>query len=249
LLADDGLSINHDLCSTCTQCIAVCPQQALSWDSVPSVPYDNTQLPTLENLDELFKQRRTIRKFKKAPLERPLLEAIVGYGIYAPTNNYGLRVIIIDDAEVIHELDQIGVKFVAKIYRLIFKPKLIFNMICSITPLITATDKVKMETTLAENRTFHHPPALVFIVGDGRVALSLESAQYALYNMMLYAQVRGIGSCIWGGAQTFIDRSKVARARLGMTKHERILATVGFGYPAQKFKNKVTGKQLNITWI
>ena len=120
-LVDEGLSINHNLCSTCTQCIAVCPQQALSWDGALSVPYDETQLPGPENLDELFKQRRTIRKFKEMPIERPLLEAIVSYGIYAPTNNYGLRAIVKDDVDVIHELDQIGVKFVSKIYRLIFK--------------------------------------------------------------------------------------------------------------------------------
>jgi len=39
VLVDDTIRINHELCSTCTQCIAICPEQALSWDHVPPVAY------------------------------------------------------------------------------------------------------------------------------------------------------------------------------------------------------------------
>ena len=85
-LVDDLPRINHELCSTCTQCIAMCPQQALSWDHVPPVTYDETRLPSPQQLDELLKERRTIRFFKKDRIDRALLEEIVGYGIYAGRN-------------------------------------------------------------------------------------------------------------------------------------------------------------------
>jgi len=247
-LIDDTVRINHELCSTCTQCIAICPEQALSWDHVPPVAYDEARLPSPEQLDELFRERRTIRFFKKDKIDRTLLEEIVGYGIYAPTNNYDLRAIVVDDKEIIGELDRILLKSVSRIYNVVFKPKIVFNLIRRITPALQLKDKVKMESALERGHAFHCPPAIVFIVGDKRIALSEASAQYALYNMILYAQAKGIGSSLWGSAQTFLDRSKAVRERLGLQKHEHILGALGLGYPAVKFANKVEGKTLDIQW-
>jgi nitroreductase/NAD-dependent dihydropyrimidine dehydrogenase PreA subunit len=248
VLTDDTISINYELCSTCTQCIAVCPQQAISWDGVLPVAYDEARLPSPEQLDELFKERRTIRFFKEDKIDRSLLEEIVGYGIYAPTNNYDLRAIVVDDEEIIGELDRILLKFVSRTYNIVFKPQIVFNLIRRMTPALQRKDKVKMESALERAHAFHRPPAIVFIVGDKRIALSEASAQYALYNMILYAQAKGIGSCLWGSAQTFLDRSKAVRERLGLQKHEHILGGLGLGYPAVKFANKVEGKTLSIQW-
>ena len=248
VLTDDTISINYELCSTCTQCIAVCPQQAISWDGVPPVAYDRTRLPSPEQLDELFKERRTIRFFKKDKIDRTLLEEIVGYGIYAPTNNYNLRAIAVDDEEIIEALDRILMQFVSRVYRAVFKPKIVFNLIRRITPALDPKDKVKMESALERGYAFHRPPALVFIVGDKRIALSEASTQYALYNMILYAQAKGIGSSLWGAAEIFLDRNKATRERLGLQKHEHILGALGLGYPAVKFANKMEGKTLSIQW-
>ena len=247
-LIDDTVRINYEFCSTCTQCIAICPEQALSWDGMPPVAHDETRLPSPEQLDELFKERRTIRFFRSDKIDRTLLEEIVGYGIYAPTNNYDLRAIVVDDEEIIEALDRILLQFVSRIYNVVFKPKIVFNLIRRITPALQRKDKVKMESALERGHAFHRPPAIVFIVGDKRIALSEASAQYALYNMILYAQAKGIGSSLWGSAQTFLDRSKAVRERLGLEKHEHILGALGLGYPAVKFANKVEGKTLGIQW-
>jgi nitroreductase/NAD-dependent dihydropyrimidine dehydrogenase PreA subunit len=247
-LVYDTVRINYELCSTCTQCIAICPEQALSWDHVPPVAYDETRLPSPEQLDELFKERRTIRFFKKDRVDRAVLEEIVKYGIYAPTKNYDLRAIVVDDEEIIGKLDRILLKYVSRTYNVVFKPKIVFNLIRRMTPALQRKDKVKMESALERGHAFHRPPAIVFIVGDKRIALSEASTQYALYNMILYAQAKGIGSCLWGAAEIFLDRSRAVRERLGLQKHEHILGALGLGYPAVKFRNKVAGKALSIQW-
>ena len=95
-LIDDVAHIDYDLCDRCTQCIAICPQQALSWDRVPPARHDRARLPSAEQLDELFKERRSVRFFRREKIARDLLEEIVGYSIYAPTNNHDLRVIVVD---------------------------------------------------------------------------------------------------------------------------------------------------------
>jgi len=105
-----------------------------------------------------------------------------------------------------------------------------------------------MESTLERVPPFHRPPAVVLIVGDPRVGLSEASAHYALHNMILYAQAKGVGSCLWGSAQIFLDRNREVRKRLGLQRHERILGALGLGYPGVRFRNKVAGKTLPIQW-
>jgi NAD-dependent dihydropyrimidine dehydrogenase PreA subunit/nitroreductase len=246
---DNGMVvIDHALCSTCTQCIAVCPQGALSWDSVPPVPYEKTRLPAPEQLDELLKERRTIRFFREDKIDRSLLEEIVAYGIYAPTNNYHLQAIIVDDEATIALLDRICTETAARIYGLIYKPKLVFGLLSRLTSSLKETDKVKFEHVIARGYTLHKPPAIVFVVGEKWVAHSEASAQFYLYNMMLYAQASGLGCCLWGGGKMLLNRNKEARERLGMKRGEHILGIVVLGYPAVEFANKVEGKTLPIRW-
>jgi nitroreductase len=197
----------------------------------------------------LFKQRRTVRRFKEAKIERALLEEIVGYGIYAPTNNYDLRAIVVDDPAILGTFDAIIMRYVSWAYNLLYRPSVVFNLVKAMTPAIGPKTRAKMEHGLRIGRAFDSlPAALVFIVGDRRIVLSEASAQYALYNMILYAQAKGIGSRINGGIPLTLDRSKRARQRLGLQKHEHILATVELGYPAVRFRNKVEGKIMRITW-
>jgi nitroreductase/NAD-dependent dihydropyrimidine dehydrogenase PreA subunit len=246
---DTVAQIDHRLCSTCTQCIAICPQQALSWDHVAPVAYEDGRLPSAEQVEELFKQRRTIRFFEPDRIDRALIEEIVGYGIYAPTNNYQLRAILVDDPATMEALDGIIVRFVSWIYKLFYRSEVVFNLVSAITPAMDRKDKVKMEGDLKRGRTFDTlPAAMVFVAGDRRIGLSEASAQYALYNMILYAQAKGIGSRLKGTGPIMLDRSRAARRLLGLRKKEHILGTLELGYPAVRFRNKVEGKAMSIQW-
>jgi ferredoxin len=248
-IGDRVATINHALCSTCTQCIAICPQQALSWDQVRPAVYDEDRLPSAEQVEELFKQRRTIRMFKQDRIDRALVEEIVSYGVYAPTNNYELRAIVVDDSAIMEALDAIIVRYVSWTYNLFYRSKMVFNLIRMITPAMDPKDRVKMEGDLERGRTFDTPPAvMIFVVGDRRIGLSEASAQYALYNMILYAQAKGIGSRLKGTGPIMLDRSRGARECLGLQKQEHILGTLELGYPVVTFRNKVQGKTMSIQW-
>jgi nitroreductase len=220
------------------------------WDGIAPVPYQDDLLPSPIQLDELLRQRRTVRHFEERKIARVLLEEIVGYGILSPTNNYSLRAIVVDDGEAIEALEDIVLRIVTRIYNILYKPKLIFSLLALISSAFDRKDKVKMEETIAAGRNLATTPAAaVFIVGDRRVALSESSAQYALYNMILYAQTKGIGSCLRGTGQMILDKSGEARSRLGLEKHERIFGAVLLGYPTVRFRNKVYGKTMPIEWI
>ena len=248
-LVDGAASIDYEYCSTCSQCVAVCPEQALSWDGVAPEPFDAERVPTPEQLDELFKQRRSIRTFKERKIDRTLLEEIVNYGIYAPTHNYGFRAVVVDDEAVIDALDRILMRFVSMVYNVAYRPRIV-GWMAGILGMSEEylLNKPKLEHSLERGGAFRHPAAIVFIVGHKRIPLSVDSAQYALANITFYAQVKGIASCLWGNGPVFMDRSPAARRQLGLRRSDRIFGALFLGYPAVKFRNKVAGRKMTIQW-
>jgi nitroreductase len=248
-LLNGVVSIDYRYCSTCSQCVAICREQALSWDSVPPAAFDEARMPSPEQLDELFKQRRSIRTYRKGKIDRALLEEIVNYGIYAPTHNYGLRAIVADDDEIVEALDRILMRFVSVVYNVAYRPKIV-GVLARLVGLSEEylLNKPKIESSLERGFAFHHPAAIVFIVGDKRIPLSVDSAQYALANMIFYAQAKGIASCLWGNGPIFMGRSRAARRLLGLQRHDRIFGALLLGHPAVRFRNKVEGRAMVIQW-
>jgi nitroreductase/NAD-dependent dihydropyrimidine dehydrogenase PreA subunit len=249
-ITDDGPSIDQRVCSTCTQCVAVCPTRALSWDDIPPATFDRQRLPLPAQLDELFRERRSIRRFKRSKIDRTLLEEIAGYGAFAPTHAFHLRAILVDDEALIDNLDQAIVKNCKWIYNLAYRMKLA-GTLASWFGYAEEMSRArpKIEGTIETGHAFHSlPTAFIFIVGNKKVPLSEASAQYALANMMFYAQVKGVGSCLWANGPLFIDKNRTTRRQLGILPDERIFGAMYMGYPAVRFSNKVEGKRMDIRW-
>ncbi len=250
---DNTIKIDYDFCSTCGQCIAICPKEALSWNTIKPVKYNKELLPDSSQIDELLKERRTIRDFKSEKISKDLLEEIVNYAIYSPTHSFDLRAIIIDNENVINQIDKIIFKFSSRIHQFLYKPKFFHAIVKLLTPdrereYLKA--KPKLEAVLNRGRNFKTiPPAIVMIIADKRVPLSVESAQYALYSINLYAHTKGLGCRNLVGNQMFLNRVKSIRHILGLEKYEKIVGTMAIGYPSLKYRNKVEGKKIDIDWI
>jgi nitroreductase/NAD-dependent dihydropyrimidine dehydrogenase PreA subunit len=243
------IEIDQFLCSTCTQCIAICPRQALSWNGINPAVFEKERIPSAWQLEELLKQRRTVRDYKKTPIERTLIDEIIQMGIYAPTNNFDLRAIVVDDPAMLGSFDAIIMWYVSIIYNLFYRSSIVFELLKAITPLVNSKQRVKLEHGLKRGSAFESiPAATIFIVGDARVLESETSAQYALYNMILYAQLKGIGSRISAAGVLTLDKNKAVRKYLNLKRHEHILGNLDLGYPAVRFRNKVEGKRMPVVW-
>lgn len=247
------LTIDSKYCSTCTQCIAVCPEQALSWYNHKPELFDKSLYPDPEQVGELFRERRTIRDYTSRKIDRSILEEIAGYAIYAPTHNFNFRIIIIDDEQTIEAANKLIYQFSKNIYYWFYKHKIIYSLIKTITPdreheYLKA--RPKLENVIKRKGRFKTKPAvIILVIGDRRVPLSLESAQYALYNMDLYAQSKGIACRNLVGNQMILNRNSIFRKMIGLNKNEKIFGTITMGYPAVRFRNKVKGKNIGIQWI
>lgn len=244
--------IDYKACSTCTQCIAICPEKALSWEGVLSVDFEPALMPFLPQLEELFSERRTIRAFTDERVDRKTIEEVVSWGAFAPTHNFHLRCIAIDNPKIIEAFDSAAFQFSRRVYALLFRPRLIRALV-NLAPRSMQDEfnkaLPKLEIATKRGRGYDsRPAALVCVVGDRRVPLSLESAQYALHTMSLVAQVKGLGCRNLVGNQMIFNRSKEIRRLLHLKPHETIFAAVGFGHPAVRFRNKVLGKRMSVVW-
>jgi NAD-dependent dihydropyrimidine dehydrogenase PreA subunit/nitroreductase len=250
---DNGtLTIDYTYCSTCAQCIAICPQQALTWDNHEPELFNKSLYPDPAQIEELLKERRTIRNYTNEKIDKSVLEDIAGYAIYAPTHNFNLRTIIIDDEQIINQMDDLICKFSVQTYKWLYKPRFIHSLIKILAPdreFEYLKAKPKLEIIQKRNKGLKSKPAaIIMIAGDKRVPLTSESAQYALYNIDLYAQTRGIACRNLVGNQMIFNRNKKFRKLIGLDRNEKIFGTITMGIPAVKFINKITGKKIKIQW-
>jgi len=242
--------IDRDLCSTCSQCVAVCPRQALSWNGSSPQVFNRQIRPTANQVEELLKERRTVRHYQDRPIDRSTLEEIAAIGGFAPTNDFYLRSVICDDQELIQELDRITLRKINLYYELAFKNRLIFNFLQSVSPSVNKIMRMKFQRSVKLGRTFDSlPAAIIFVIGNTRTLLAAESAQFAVYNMMLFAQAKKLGSCyLAAGPAVFSSNSRV-RNLLGLQKGEAIYGSLQLGVPAVKFRSKVAGKELPVYFV
>lgn len=214
--------IDKFLCSNCTQCIAICPVHVFSWDNIEPQNINSEMLPKPEQIKEFLKQRRSIRKFKDKPIERSLLEDIAVMSKYAPTNNYSIDVIIVDEPCLINQLEIECIEFIKRIHSIFYKYKIIFNFMRKITPTINQIDKIKIERTLNRGSIFQNAPALIILVADKRIPHIELSSQYSLYNMILYSQTLGLGSCISGAGKMILSRNRRVKKLLNLPPNKDV---------------------------
>ncbi|NIM91491.1 MAG: hypothetical protein GTO17_11150 [Candidatus Aminicenantes bacterium] len=239
-LNEEGIGIDYSLCSTCTQCIAVCPNQTLSWNNISPERIDRRILPSSTQLKEFLKARRSERHFKKKKIPRESLEELAVMGKYSPTNNYDIDVIIVENEEVIRQVDRICLEKANRMYNLYYKPKLMRWIGKRLSPEYEKQE-VKFIENFKKKSIFAGATALIILVADPRIKLTELSAQFFLYNIQLYAKTLGIGSRQSNGGKYFLANDKKAKKILEIPKNKKIQAVLFLGYPSIKYSNKVEG--------
>lgn len=97
----------EDNCINCQHCLAVCPTAALSIHGVDpekSLPLDN--LPTGEQMEQLMKGRRSVRRYKREAVDPSTMEKLMDVISHAPTgkNNLEMTYTLVDDPAVMDKL-------------------------------------------------------------------------------------------------------------------------------------------------
>lgn len=250
-------------CIACGHCMMVCPTGAITVTGRGISPEDLMPLPGLgeranvNQLEALMRSRRSIRRFRKSPVDPGLVERVVEIASTAPMGippwDIGC-VSVIGREEVRQIADEIikGYEGFLKI----FKPWLLAVM----RPFI---GKVKYELfssfirPLAQiyvgehrkgrDRLFYEAPAL--LIFHHSPYTDVLDAGIACTYAMLAAESLGLGSTIIGGAPPILQRNRALCRRLGIPDSNKPSVALILGHPAVSFRKTIHRRFAHVSTI
>jgi nitroreductase len=166
--------------------------------------------------EELLKDRRSVRKYKDAPVSIEVIQEIIRESTLAPNagNEQPWKFIIVNDKEMLKRIsDESKKNFLARI-------------------AANPDDYAKKYQGMLQNESFnvfYNAPCLVMILGYSDLKnLYVDCALAASYFMMA-AVNRGLGTC-WVNLGTEIHEPNLVK-ELGIPANSAIVAPIVLGYP------------------
>lgn len=226
-------------CILCGHCVAICPVGAVSipeYDMDDVEEYDEASFSIHpENMLHSIKFRRSIRSYKKEPVEQEVLEKLLQAGRYTATakNNQNCTYIFVQ-----HELDtlkkmvwgyidQIKAPEGERLPKDVF-PYVVFNR--------------RRKANPEDDYLFRNAPVVLFITSDwpldaGLAAQNIENMAVAMDMGVLYN----------GFLTRIADVNEELKKWLGIEGKE-IKATMLLGYPRTYYARTAPRKEANVIW-
>ncbi len=219
----------EELCIKCGHCVAVCPHGALTLEgqSLDEAPlFKSESLPGAEQIKDFLSSRRSIRRYKKKPVDHELLKEIMDLVRYAPTGGNRQQVYwtVYEDQNKIKDLAGLGIEWVRLMMDKIPDP----YMADRFKQLIVAWEK-------GEDRILHGAPNLILAHSGSEYGSSATDCVIALTYLELYAYSKGLGTC-WAGFLTMAANSYAPLTKaLDLPPGHQCFGAVMIGYPQSQY--------------
>lgn len=233
----DGLPVGipeaAERCIMCGHCISVCPTAALTLAGLPP-----EKLPALEEgltvtpeaAEQLLRSRRSVRCYRKKPVERELLLRCIDTARYAPSgmNAQPLSWVVAEGRERMLELAGLTADAL---------PRLPYFM-----GFLAAWEK-------GQDVLLRGAPNLVAVHAETSGYDHTVDGAIALTHFELAAHAHGLGTC-WAGLLMLAAKdSPELKAALGIPEGHRVLGALMAGYPRHGFKRLPPRKAAKVRWL
>ena len=261
LLVREGEQIRpvHDLslCLLCGHCVAVCEPNAIRHSGVPI-----EQAPLLgelelndQLLERFLRRRRSIRRFKRDPVEPAKLERLLDIARYAPTggNVQGVHYMILTGGEV-RQLEVATARFYRQLVRRLESPvgRVMVRLVVgaeALERLLQGVPDLKRDVGRVERgeKGYCHNAPLVIVIHGGKEYPTIpEDCCFATYHLILAAETLGLGSCLIGFITAAAARSKTIRDLVDLPDGHHIYAALAVGHPTERFFRLVPRNPPNV---
>lgn len=166
-------------------------------------------------LMEAIRERRAVREYAPAHMQRPLIERPIQAAILAPSarNLQPWAFAVLLDRERIESYGKRATNW------------LLANF--SQTPFDEALRKMVEDPDFV---MFHHAPALVLVLAKSSGRQAAEDCCLAAENLMLAARAEGLGTCWIGLARPWLNLP-ATKAELKVPESYHVVAPIVFGHP------------------
>lgn len=230
------------LCILCGHCEAICTTGALELDAPRLVPTSSLLHPAeieAANLGAYLRMRRSIRRYRKEPVERATIEQILDVVRYAPTgrNRQDVKWLMIHDTGEVRRLTAMAVDWMRETGN-------------SGNPLAARYSFSGMVQAWEEGRdaVCLNAPHLVIAHAGEEDHLARTDAVIALSHLDIAAPSFGLGAC-WGGIFMQAVRNwEPLRSALDLPSGHAAVHCLMFGYPAVRYQRPPKRKPVSVVW-
>ncbi len=229
-------------CIQCGHCVAICPYSAFDHTMAPLAQQSpSPQHPVLGPIEaeRFLRSRRSVRNFKKNPVQRVLLSQLVNIARFAPSagNSQGISYLIIDDPDKLKLVSEATTNW--------------------ITGDSSGSRRMRYYKVFVEKYSkegidviLRDAPVLVVALAPKQQETGFSNARFALAYTELYATTLGLASC-WAG---FFEMCGQATYQplyelLQIPEEKVICGGIMVGYPKYEYKRLVDRNPLDVKFI
>lgn len=223
-----------DFCISCGHCVAACEFGAVSVDAITpdnSPLYDGVPSSSFEQFDRLARTRRSIRHFKKQPVERAKIEQLLDTARWAPSarNLLPVKWLVVNNPDTVRELASLVVDW--------FRPVETFHHITKMWDM--GVDVVHRGA-----------PCLLIAYTDPDAMWGDIDATIAVETLDLGATAMGLGAC-WAGFFIVGARNNPKiNERLGLPGDRTIRAALMLGEVGDESYSRVPFRpEVDVRWV
>ncbi len=228
-------------CINCGHCATVCPTAALSLKSMPledCLPVQKELLPDLKQVEHLLLSRRSIRKYKKQPLERDAIIQLINTARYGPTasNKQPVQWLVIENSDEVHRFTEL----VADWMRIMLKegPE---ETAPRFQQLVDAWER-------GEDGICRGAPHVIVTHSHKSFTFAKTDCAIALNSLELTAFSMGLGTCWAGYFNTAANMHPPLKKALGIPEEHMICGALLIGYPTYQYHRIPKRNKPVITW-
>jgi nitroreductase/Pyruvate/2-oxoacid:ferredoxin oxidoreductase delta subunit len=248
----------YDSCNKCGHCLAVCPNDAISFESSTDMDKMPKTIPDIQSTLNLLLSKRSLRNYKNKIVQKSDIQSIIKAMTYAPSggNTQACDFIVITNKElkkVLIEATVKALKFMNVLMKVhwILKPfvsELMYKVISSKKAGVGLNGMLK-DIKSGDDRIFFNAPVIIVghIPASGDIAL-VDSAVAFTYGMIA-GHAMGIGSCWMGFTMMAVKKNRKIHEMLKIPKRRIIAGVITLGYPSIEYFKVPIRNDRNIVWL
>jgi nitroreductase/NAD-dependent dihydropyrimidine dehydrogenase PreA subunit len=231
-----------EFCIDCGHCVAVCPHRALTLRTMPLEKFPKVEKklhPLPQQIKHFLMARRSVRKYKEAPVAHGLLENLLDTARYAPTgsNKQEVHWMVFENPAEVRQLASLVIDSMRVMLPEMQDEYLSIRM----KRIISAWDQGK-------DRILRGAPHLVVVHSPAEVPFAGVDCVIALTYLELYAYALGLGTCWAGYFTSAANLYAPLSAALQLPEGHICSGAIMLGYPQYKYERIPMRKEAQVTW-
>jgi nitroreductase len=189
---------------------------------------------TPDQIEQLAKGRRSIRRYRPEPVDRAVLEKLLEIVRYAPTggNSQSVQWLVMSDAEQINRLSSIVIEWL--------RP-LVDQGVPGVKGMVKSWE-------MGADPILRNAPNLIIAHGAAKDSMAKYSSTIVLATLELTLLSFGLGACWAGFLHHAANNSAAVYDELCLPPGNQMCGGLMIGYPEFEYARIPTRKHASVTW-